>query len=198
MPGLVEDEDSRAYKRQKGFFLVGFGRTIRWRIYEYYCGVDTGELRWRLHADFWPIAGPAYHRFCVRDERMALSRPFHDPMLRVRQKVRDEALDIIDEHLSITMQTYTIFDSLERLTRTTRLLKGLQGFEISVALDELPSRALQVKRLIPRMPLLTELIVTCSEPTWSIPQCADGTTWLHNAGCSATGCLLVSPTYEGA
>ena len=198
MPGGPERDDtsSRASLRQTAFFLVGFGRVIRWKIYEYYFGADRGAIRWRLHADFWPIQGPVNRRFCTRDERITLSRPFSRPILGVCRKVRGEALDILHEHLAVIMQTYTILDSLWQLTRTTRLLRGLQRLEMSIALNELPTKATLIKKIIPRIPHLTELVVMCSEPTWSIGSQADGTRWLRNAESSATGSLLVSQTFD--
>lgn len=197
MPGTAGRNDaSQASVRQTAFFLVGFGRIIRWKVYEYYFGAGTGGIRWRLHADFWPIQGPVNRRFCTRGERITLSRPFSGPILGVCRKVRGEALDILHEHLAVIMQTYTILDSLWQLTRTTRLLRGLQRLEMSIALDELPIKATLIKKIIPRIPHLTEFIITCSEPTWSIGRQADGRLWLRNAESSATESLLVSQTFN--
>ena len=198
MPGDAErnDASARPSVRQTSFFLVGLDRVIRWKIYEHHFGTRTGGIRWRLHADFWPIQGPVNRRFCTRGERMTLSRPFSGPILGVCRKVRGEALDILHEHLAVIMQTYTILDSLWHLTRTTRLLRGLQRLEMSIALDELPTKTTLIKKIIPQIPHLTEFVVICSEPTWSVGSQADGRPWLRNAESSATGSLLVSQTFD--
>ena len=127
---------------------------------------------------------------------MTLNCPFRSPILRVCQKVRGEALDVLHEHLSVFVQTHTILDSLWRPGCTTRMLRGLQRLEMSIALDELPSKAILIMKIIPGIPHLTEFIVTCSEPTWSTPQQSDGTTWLRNEVSNVAESLLIGATYE--